>query len=180
MRKVYKKREYRRWTDTEVEELREGKVPAGRSYSHCCMKAWQLGIPSPESPTGRRSWTQEDIDTLVKEHRVPPGRTVTACITRGYGLGLRVFDLGDGNLSVEPMSMEPPSRRELVDKAELLSRMRDAGLTFVDMSERLGVSKQYLCEMVHRYRKTEKYEKSRKRAEDKVDKLVQQFNEMRG
>ena len=76
--------------------------------------------------------------------------------------------------------MEPPSRRELVDKAELLSRMRDAGLTFVDMSERLGVSKQYLCEMVHRYRKTEKYEKSRKRAEDKVDKLVQQFNEMRG
>jgi hypothetical protein len=176
MGRNFKKREYRHWSDPEIDALRHGKLPEGRTYPQCCMKALALGLPRPPSPTGRHKWLPEEIAEL-KNSKVPAGRTVSACITRGYALGLRVIDLGNGEIKVESVRSEPPSRCSMLAKAEILSKMRDEGLTYTQVADLVGVSKQYVCDMVNKFRRTTKYAKSKEKSNDRVDKLVQQFNE---
>ena len=176
MGRNFKKREYRHWTDPEINTLRHGKLPEGRSYQQCCMKALSLGLPKPTSPTGRHKWLPEEIVEL-KKSKVPAGRTVTACITRGYALGLRVIDLGNGEIKVESLHKEPPSHCSMLAKAEILSKMRDEGLTYTQIADLVGVSKQYVCNMVHEFRSTAKYTKTKEKSNDRVGKLVKEFNE---
>lgn len=175
MGRNFKKREYRHWTDPEINDLRHGKLPEGRSYPQCCMKALALGLPRPPSPSGRHKWLPEEIVEL-KRSKVPTGRTVAACIARGYVLGLRVIDLGNGEIKVESLHNEPPSRCSMLAKAEILSRMRDEGLTYTQIADLVGVSKQYVCDMVHKFRSTAKYSKSKEKSNCRVEKLVQEFN----
>ena len=153
MGKQFIKRGYRYWTEPEIEMLRNGQIPAGRTYSQCCSKADAMGIPKPAFPeltSGRTRWTPEEIDAL-KNGKVPPGRTVSACVARGYGLGLRVVDLGDGTIRVESVKEVAPSTRKMLDRAECLARMHAEGLTYLQIAENLGVSRQYVHEMVQKY-----------------------------
>jgi predicted transcriptional regulator len=55
--------------------------------------------------------------------------------------------------------------------------MRDEGLTYTQIADLVGVSKQYVCDMVHKFRSTSKYAKSKEKSNDRVGKLVQEFNE---
>lgn len=178
MGRTFTKRKYRHWTDPELDCLRRQEIPEGRTYAQCCTKAHALGIPGPASPTGRHKWTKDDIDTL-KNEKVPEGRTVSACITRGYSLGLRVIDLGHGCIKVESLRNEPPSRASMMARAELLSKMRDEGLTYTQIADLVGVSKQYVCDMVHKFRGSSRYTKAKEKADERIGKLVQKFNEER-
>ena len=175
MGRHFKKREYKHWTEPELNDLRHGKLPEGRSYPQCCMKALALGLPRPPSPSGRHKWLPEEIAEL-KKGKVPAGRTVTACITRGYALGLRVIDLGNGEIKVESLNKEPPSHCSMLAKAEILSKMRDEGLTYTQIADLVNVSKQYVCDMVHTFRSTSKYTKTKEKSNDRVERLVQEFN----
>jgi predicted transcriptional regulator len=65
----------------------------------------------------------------------------------------------------------------MLAKAEILSKMRDEGLTYTQIADLVGVSKQYVCDMVHKFRSTSKYAKSKEKSNDRVGKLVQEFNE---
>jgi hypothetical protein len=178
MGRHFKKREYRYWTEPEIEKLRNGQIPEGRTYVQCCAKADLLGFPRPDSPTGRHKWTKEDLETM-KSGKVPPGRTATACITKGYGLGYRVADLGNGNLQVESMRDETPSEVATMTKAALLSKMRDEGLTYPQIAELAGISKQYACDLVNRYRRSARYAAKKAKSGNRVEDLIRKFNEAR-
>lgn len=161
MGKQFIKRGYRYWTEPELVALRNRQVPEGRTYSQCCSKAESLGIPKPISPdmTLRRTrWSPEEIADL-RNSKVPPGRTVSACVARGYGLGLRVVDLGDGTIRVESVREVAPSTRKMLDRAECLARMHAEGMTYPQIAEKLGVSKQYVHEMVQKHRTAHKCNK---------------------
>lgn len=178
MIKSFKKREYRRWTDPELECLKNRKIPAGRTYAQCCTKALALGIPYPESPTGRHKWSGPEIDTL-RSGKVPAGRTASACITKGYCLGLRVIDLGGGKLQVEPLHGEKSARCDLMEQAAILSKMRSEGLTYAQIAEKVGLSKQHVCELVHKFRSTARYIKTSRRSYKRIELLAKQFAENR-
>jgi len=178
MARIFKKREYRHWSDPEIDKLRHGKLPAGRTYAQCCTKALSLGLPKPESPTGRHKWKPEEIVTM-KGGDVPEGRTVTACVTRGYYLGLRVTPLENGKLHVESMQDDTPAHRRMLARAEILSRMRDEGLSYAQIARKVGVSRQYVADMVNKYRETARYIKAKEKSDARLEQLAKEFNEAR-
>lgn len=99
----YVKRKYRRWTADEISTLMEGKVPTDRDYGRALQKAGKLGIGKPLSPSGKCHWSDADLEILLNEHRIPPGRTLSACQAKLYGRGLRCMPGpdNDGRLIID-------------------------------------------------------------------------------
>ena len=177
MPRQFKKREYRPWTEAEIKELRKNKIPEGRTYSQCCAKTRALGLPMPPSPTGRRKWTKEEIEKL-KRSEVPEGRSISACIARGYSKGLRVIDLGDGKIQVESIRKETRCHAAMMERAGILTKMRDDGMRYTEIAALTGVSKQYVYSMVQKYRASSKYKAKKASKESKALKMAEKFKSL--
>lgn len=177
MARQFKKREYRTWTEAEIRELRKGKIPAGRTYSQCCAKNRALGLPMPPSPTGRRKWTKDEIEEL-KKGRIPKGRSLSACVARGYAKGLRVVDEGNGKIHVESVRKETRAHSAMMDRAGILTKMRDDGMRYTEIAALTGVSKQYVYSMVQKYRASSRYRAKRANKESKAIKMAEQFKSL--
>lgn len=92
--KTYKKRQYRKWTDDEVIELRNGIIPAGRNHANCWMKAKSLGFQFIKAPGGPRvnSWTEAE-EALLRQNKAPSGRTMQACRSHAFSMGIKFHPL---------------------------------------------------------------------------------------
>lgn len=71
----------RRWTESEIETVKRGDVPEGRTYAQSAAYAHAHGIPWKELRATKLKWfwTDEEKEMLARDE-IPPGRTEAACI----------------------------------------------------------------------------------------------------
>lgn len=173
--KTFTKRTYRHWTDKEIELLRRGKIPAKRTYGQCYLKAQQMGIEPPDSPTGRKKWSKKELDDLRKG-KLPEGRSFSACQNRGYRIGIRLVREASGKVKCIPLEQYTFRHDKAMARAAILSQMRDEGLTYEEIAARVGVTKQCVYAMVRKYRVDMNREKQVD--EKKVKKLMTAYNKL--
>lgn len=171
--KRYTKREYHRWTDEDIEAVRNNRVPPGRDEAACKLKARQLGLPW-KSTTGRTkgaAWTNPEL-IMLRKHIVPEGRTLCACYSKAWSLGLkfrsrtRKTGVTDEQLEAlkqnrvpDGMSMKrartvaslmripfhpvQAARRDArMARCKEVYDMKCSGMTYREIGEKLGVSRQ--------------------------------------
>lgn len=86
------KRTYKSWTAEEVEILRKGQVPSGRSYISAKVKVIQLGIDWEQWKVAHQSyrkngWTADDIKSL-RAGVFPLSHSVSSCYIKCKKLGI--------------------------------------------------------------------------------------------
>lgn len=173
--KTFKKRPHRRWTEPELNMLRSGKIPKGRTYGQCCQKADMLGIKRPMSPTGRHMWTPDE-EQAIREGRIPEGRTFRACFTHGYGMGLRLTDNGDGTFDVRSMDMPTVKREALMARAGILYQLHKEGLSLNRLANLIGVTNPAVSNMLKKYRESVFFEAEKKKSEKRIKELIKQLD----
>ena len=90
MQKQYVKRKYKHWSDEDLDCVRQGIVPPGRTLTQCQSVAFRMGISFRHSRSNR--WTEEDIK-LLRQGKIPEGRT--ACAAKGYCMSHHIPVTGD-------------------------------------------------------------------------------------
>lgn len=66
-----------RWTEAEIEMLKRGENPPGRTTDSCYIMRGRLGIS-----TKKARWTETEIE-MLKAGIVPEGRTFASCYCKG-------------------------------------------------------------------------------------------------
>jgi len=71
----------KRWTEDEIEAVKKGEIPEGRTYAQSAAYAHAHGIPWRElrAKNSKWFWSEEEKAALARDE-IPPGRTEAACI----------------------------------------------------------------------------------------------------
>jgi hypothetical protein len=143
---VYIKKSVPRWTEEDIDLLRLGQVPEGRTEQAAMAKARSMGIRAFERTGKNTRWTTDEFDMLERGEK-PEGRSEKACIYKGMSLGLDVKFDEEGRMSV--VRKKPGNRRgQLLNRAIRFAKMRDGGATLAEIGRRDGVSRQRVNEII--------------------------------
>ena len=142
---VYMKKKKDRWTPEEIELLRQGIVPEGRTLATAKAKAKTLGITLFDRSGPSTRWTPDEIE-MLQHGEQPPGRSEVACFYKGMSLGLSVKFV-DGKISVKKKDISD-RRLKLLERARSYAKMKDSGDSLAEIGRRNGVSRQRVNEII--------------------------------
>lgn len=143
---VYVKRAVSRWTEEEIDLLRLGQVPEGRTEQAAMAKAKSLGIRAFERTGTNTRWTADELAALERGE-VPAGRSPMACVYKGMSIGLDVKVAEDGTINVT--RKKPGNRRaQLLKRARQFAMMHEGGASLAEIGRRDGVSRQRVNEII--------------------------------
>lgn len=132
--------EWARWTDAEIEQLKKGYIPEGRTLGAARAFAFQHRIAFNLADSRRKSWTAEE-DALIAKGEVPPNRTSSACRARASKLGI-VFD---------PRANIPNPKWKRDGRAEAMWVLHNGGFTYIRIGGLFRITRERVRQLVNLY-----------------------------
>lgn len=133
------------WTDNEIVQLQDNKVPEGRTLAGARFKAAQLGIPFCPITKERKHrvevkpvvlkkipYTEDEIK-MIMNHEVPPGRSKACVYAKAQRMGVRFHPKNSrsGTHQVEKIrECRSDIEKELMTTCKIRATARKFGLTF--------------------------------------------------
>ena len=129
-----------RWTADEVDMVRNGVVPPGRTESAMIAYCLQHRIPVPKKETVKH-YMSEDEERLILSDVVPDGYTVREC---------RRYASSNFNRGFKPLFKKLKDSR--MERGRKIVEMRDTEkMSFPDIAKAFGLSKQRVHQLYNFY-----------------------------